>query len=417
MQRSYRPTLATILTIQLFFVASALVPEPALAIVVHTVSELVNAVNATASGGDRTILVSDGTYNLAGSYLRISASGVTVRSASGNRDGVILDGNYQTTEIFQIVASDTTIKDMTLKRAQDHPVHVMATDSSDTSNVRLLNLRIIDPGQQAIKINPNGARTHTTRNGLVRGCRIELTNTGRDYVWNHNGSCYTGGVDAHGAIGWQVEDNRIEGFWCSGSLSEHGIHFWSNSTDTLVQRNLILDCDRGIGFGLGSSGHLRGIIRNNMIWHGPDHGHSDVGIGLESATGAQVYNNTIFHEHPYPNGIEYRFAASNDLIIANNLSNRRIVSRDGGTTSMLSHNVTTAPAGWFDDPATGDLHLNGPTTGVTDAGLALSGLSDDFDKQPRPAGSCVDIGADEYSNISPPSTPGTFTPAWQLLLL
>ena len=114
---------------------------------------------------------------------------------------------------------------------------------------------------------------------------------------------------------------------------------------------------------------------------------SDVGIGLESASGARVYNNTIFHEHPYPNGIEYRFAASNDLIIANNLSNRRIVSRDGGTTSMLSHNVTTAPAGWFIDPATGDLHLNDPTTGVTDAGLALSGLSDDFDKQPRPAGS------------------------------
>jgi hypothetical protein len=244
-----------------------------------------------------------------------------------------------------------------------------------------------------------------------------LTATGRNYVWNHNNSsCYTGGVDGHGAIGWQVEDNRIEGFWCSGGLSEHGIHFWSGSADTLVQRNLILDCDRGIGFGLGSSGHLRGIIRNNMIWHGPDHGCSDVGIGLESATDAQVYNNTVFHEHPYPNAIEYRFAASNGLVIANNLSNRRIVSRDGGTTTLLSHNITTASAGWFVDPVTGNLHLNGPISGVTDTALSLSGLSDDFDKEARPIGTGTDIGADEYSTTAPPSTPGTFTPAWLLLL-
>jgi hypothetical protein len=293
----------------------------------------------------------------------------------------------------------------------------MATDSSDTNNAQLINLRIIDPGQQAIKINRNGAQTHTTRNGLIRGCRIELTATGRNYVWNHNNSsCYTGGVDGHGAIDWQVEDNRIEGFWCSGGLSEHGIHFWSGSADTLVQRNLILDCDRGIGFGLGSSGHLRGIIRNNMIWHGPDHGCSDVGIGLESATDAQVYNNTVFHEHPYPNAIEYRFAASNGLLIANNLSNRRIVSRDGGTTTLLSHNITTASAGWFVDPVTGNLHLNGPISGVTDTALSLSGISDDFDKEARPIGTGTDIGADEYSTTAPPSTPGTFTPAWLLLL-
>ncbi len=406
------------LVIHGIFFLCCLLPLPAHAIMVHTVAELVNAVNATVSGGDKNILVGDGTYNLAGEYLRISVSGVTVSSASGDRDKVVLDGNYETTEIFQIVASNTTIANMTLKRAYDHPVHIMSTSDHDVTDVQLLNLHIVDPGQQAVKINPDSDRSHTINNGIIRGCFIELTDTGRDFVWKRNGSCYTGGIDAHLARAWRIEDNVIEGFWCSGSLSEHGIHFWSDSEDTLVQRNLILDCDRGIGFGLGSSGHLRGIIRNNMIWHGPDHGYSDVGIGLESTTAVQVYNNTIFHEHAYPNAIEYRFTASNDLIIANNLCNREIVSRDGGTTTLLSHNMTTAPASWFVAATNGNLHLNGPITGVVDAGLALSGLSDDFDRQPRPAGNGMDIGADEYgSSPSTPTPPGKFTPAWLLLLL
>ncbi len=299
------------------------------AVIVHTVTELVDAVNATAHGGDTTILIADGMYLLNGNYLRISKNGVTVRSQSGNREQVTLDGNYRTTEIFQIVASDVTIADLTLKRALDHPIHVMATAGSDVTGTLIRNVHIVDPGQQAIKINPDGGRTHFVDNGRITGCLIELTASGRAKVWDHNGSCYTGGIDAHQADNWIIEDNKIKGFWCSGGLAEHTIHFWSNSMNTLVQRNLIIDCDRGIGFGLGNSGHSGGIIRNNMIYHGPDHGHSDVGIGLESASGAQVYNNTVFQQHGYPNAIEYRFTASNSLTIANNLCNRLITSRNG----------------------------------------------------------------------------------------
>jgi hypothetical protein len=375
------------------------------ATLVHTVSELVDAVNATGSGADRTILIADGTYLLNGKYLRIAANGVTVRSQSGNREQVILDGNYQTTEIFQIVASNVTIADIRLQRALDHPIHVMATADSDVTGTLINNVHIVDPGQQAIKINPDSARTHFVNNGRITWCLIELTDNGRAKVWDHNGSCYTGGIDAHQAAGWVIEDNQVRGFWCSGGLAEHGVHFWSNSVDTLVQRNLIIDCDRGIGFGLGSSGHIGGIIRNNMIYHGPDHGHSDVGIGLESASGAQVYNNTIFHEHGYPNGIEYRFAASNNLTIANNLCNRLITSRNGGTTTLLSHNINNAAADWFTNVQNGDLHLRTERTGVIGAALSISGLIDDFDMQHRPLGSGSDIGADEYSGIVPDKPP------------
>ncbi len=390
-------------------------------VVVSTVPQLVTAVNNTANNGDRTILVADGTYLLNGQYLRIAVSGVTVRSQSGRRERVILDGNYQTTEIFQIVASNTTIADLTLKRALDHPVHVMGGGSGDVVNTLIKNVHIIDPGEQAIKINPSGA--FAAHSGTIQGSLIELTDTGRTFVENDTSNgypCYTGGIDAHGAEGWTVRDNEIRGFWCSTGLSEHGVHFWSDSSDTLVERNLIVDCDRGIGFGLGSSGHSGGIIRNNMIFHGVGHRYGDVGISLESAAGARVYNNTIFQEHDYQNAIEYRFTASRNLTIVNNLTNRAIVSRDGGSTTLLTANVTTAVGSWFVDPASGNLHLQGERSGVTGAGSAIAGLTDDYDNQTRPPGTGIDIGADQYSiNVPDKEPPGSNSrpiAGWLLLL-
>lgn len=372
------------------------------AVTVDNVSALSQAINRTASGGDPTILVADGTYNLGGTYLRIATPGVTVRSASGNRNLVILDGEYITTEIFQIVASNVTIRDLTLKRAVDHPIHIMGSENNDVIGTVVHNVRIVDPGQQAIKVNSNYG--HTVDQGSVSGSLIELTDTGRAFVWSRNGSCYTGGFDAHQATGWTIRDNTIKGFWCAGGLSEHGIHLWSGSTDTLVERNRIIDCDRGIGFGLGSSPHYGGIIRNNTIYHPQNHGHSDVGIGLESASNVRVFNNTIFLNHAYPNAIEYRFSASRGIAIANNLTNRQIALRDGGSASLDS-NVTNALISWFVNPAGGDLHLNGNIAGVVEAGIAVPGLTDDFDQGTRPYGAGFDIGADEYGSVGPGVSP------------
>lgn len=89
---------------------------------VDSVSSLQSAVNNALSGD--TILIADGVYNLDGVYLRIDVPNVRLRSASGNRNAVVLDGNYQTTEIIQITASEVTIADITLREALHHPIHV-----------------------------------------------------------------------------------------------------------------------------------------------------------------------------------------------------------------------------------------------------------------------------------------------------
>ena len=389
----------------LLFSALTMAPAAGWSVLVSSVGALQTAVDSANSGGDKNILIADGVYDMRGVALFITMDGVTVRSASGNRSGVVLDSQYVeggTSGIFRIVASSVTIADLTLKRPYFHAIHISPAAGRSTQNVQIRNVHIIDPGEQAIKINPDDpdSATYTVNNGTIKNCLIELTDAGRTQLTSEY-PCYTGGIDGHWAANWTVQDNVIRGFWCSDALSEHGIHFWNNSSNIVVERNKIIDCDRGIGFGLGEDrGSTGGIIRNNMVYHGPDHGYSDVGISLESTPDAQVYNNTVFHEHAYA-AIEYRFVATTDTLIANNLTNRAISQRDGAA-GVESHNLTTALAAWFTNTTAGDLHLASAVGSVVDQGGAVPGLVDDFDKGVRPYGAGYDIGADEYGAGPPP---------------
>jgi len=391
---------------------------------VSTVPQLQTAVN-TASSGD-TILIDDGTYNLNGVYLRIATPNVTLRSESGNRDAVILDGDYVTTEIIQIVASDVTIADITLREAYYHPIHVM-TDGDDTLNTRIYNVHIIDPGQQAIKINPAGSGFPD--NGTIACSQIELTSSGQSQVWAINGDCYTGGIDAHQAQGWTIRDNLIEGFWCPGDsnpdtndLSEHAIHMWRGCRDTTVERNKLNNNARGIGFGLVTSGSGRtypdnpcpgavgyvddfgGIIRNNFVFAN-DTGlfastsGFDSGISLWNSCGTRVLHNTVVStQTPEASSIEWHFDNTNVDII-HNLVTYRLWDR-GGTFNRVD-NLEYQPLSLFVDGSNGDLHLLSTATAAIDQVTAPADVTDDFDGNSRPIGSAADIGADEYGIPAP----------------
>ncbi len=345
-----------------------------------------------------TILLHDGFYDMSGGdsthRLIFSTPGLTLRSASGDREAVILDGGYVTGELVGIQASDTTIADLTLSRAYYHPIHASGPDTP-IQNILIHNIHIIDPGEQAIKVNAVGAGTvdHST----LQCSHLELTDTGRPFIRNN---CYTGGLDAHLATGWLVRRNHIEGFWCESGLSEHGIHMWRQCVDTVVEENLIIDCARGIGFGLGSGddGHTGGIIRNNFVAAGdPDLFDSssgfDSGISLWGADDAQVFHNTVASTQvPSASSIEWRFI-STSVTLSNNLMTDRIWDRGG--VGHLTDNLEFVSTGLFADVATGDLHLVDPTSGPVDAGTVLGpGLADfDFDGQFRDG--APDIGADE----------------------
>lgn len=331
---------------------SSLQPSPASSaeIIVGTVAELEAAFQRANQNGDTVIILKDGTYSLS-KALWFSRNNIMLRSQSGNRDNVIVRGsgmNGSVDSVFHVAADNATIADITLGWVTYHPIQVHGEFDADTLLVH--NVRIVDGGQQLIKVSNSASGTpETADNGIVECSLFE-------YTAGIGPQFYIGGIDAHRAKNWIVRENIFKNIISpEEALAEHAIHFWSNSENTLVENNIILNSDRGIGFGLGTSrGHIGGIIRNNFIYHNDTRG--DVGIGLESARNVHVYNNAIYFDNDYPNAIEYRFSSTTGTDIKNNITNKAIVSRNGGTAT-LSLNKTNAEKNWFVDAVHGDLRL------------------------------------------------------------
>jgi hypothetical protein len=363
-----------------YLILIVIYPLGATEILVHNYSELLVALNNSTPGD--TILMANGTYN-AYSYTQVDIENITIKSQSGIRDSVILNGNGMYSG-FWIDANNVTIKDITIKNAEYNCIYT--NDSID--NLHIINCRFIDSGEHFIKIR-RGYDPSPSENGIVEDCLFE-------YSAGVSPQYYIGGIDGHFCKDWIIRNNVFKNIKSPGAtLAGYALHFWNDSENTLVEKNLIINCDRGIGFGLGSSANTGGIIRNNMIYH--DNSTGDVGISLQISPDTQVYNNSIFLDNDYYSAIECRFTETQNVYIANNLSNKNIWFRDGAT-GVVEYNNLNAISDWFIDESNGDLHLSSDTLSqVVDQGISISGLIDDFDGDIRPQGFGIDIGADEYS--------------------
>jgi len=334
---------------------------------------------ASAPAG-ATVLLADGTYDVGEGGLWIGADGVLVRSASGDRASVILDGGYQQTSggILNVAGrSDVTLAHLTIRRARYHLVHVTGSPEGPSAGARLYDLELVDPGEQAVKVNSN--YDFDSDDGELACSHLLLTDEGRSVVMQNESAgsfCYTGGIDAHRAQSWVVRDNVIEGFWCDGDLSEHGIHFWRGSRDTVIERNLLIDNARGIGLGLGQPGsgrtysdspcggqaaeHFGGTIENNMIvGRRPELFSSpsgmDLGVGLEAACEVLVLHNTVASTEAPFSSMEWRWPETSVRAL-NNLVTHELRTRDSASAELVS-NVTNAPLSTFVDVETADAHL------------------------------------------------------------
>lgn len=185
-----------------------------------------------------------------------------------------------------------------------------------------------------------------------------------------------------------------------------------------VERNILLDNARGVGFGLMTSGsartyndnpcpgttgyvgHYNGIIRNNFIFQNRaelrDSDDSfDCGICLWQACGAKALHNSVVATAEPFSSIEWRFS-NTDVEITNNLVSHWMMARDGAAAS-LAGNYENASLSLFLDASTGNLHLTPAATDVIDQGVFVGdGLCDkDIDGDNRDA--TPDVGADEIA--------------------
>ncbi len=381
---------------------SPLPPPTGTVVNVSTLSQLQNAVAGIAS--NTTIVIAPGTYNLNGPlYINGTFTNVGIRGATGNRDDVVLVGKGMTGPNDGGVpfgiwvggnVQGVTIAHLTIRDIFNHPIMLNAGAQSPLIH----NVRLVNAGQQFVKANPNGAGGGVD-NGIVEYSVIEYVTTSRDY--------YTNGVDVHTGDNWIIRHNLFRNIRApAGELAGPAILMWNGSTNTLVDGNTFIDCQRDIAMGLierTPNDHTGGIVRNNFIYRGSGVA-GDTAIYIADSPGTQVLHNSILVSRTYASPIEYRFPHTTGVVIQNNVLDGNVQARDGAAATVAG-NYTSAAAGLFVNPAAGDLHLRTTATVLLDkiaAPPAAAGL--DWDGHPRPAG-LTDVGADEAGAAMPITTP------------
>lgn len=302
-------------------------------------SSLMGAIDKANRSGQTEIVLEKGVYPLQ-NRLVFKKDNIHLRSQSGNPTDVVLRGNGMSKQpntevLIDVQADHITISSITLERSGNHLIQVRA--EADADYFLLTNSILRDSYEQMLKVSAGTERGGPYSDfGIVRQTIFEYTaGIGPQY--------YIGGIDAHKSKGWRVENNYFRDIASPANhVAEHAIHFWGDSTDTVVEGNTIVNCDRGIGFGLGNASrqHSGGLIRNNLIMHTVySDPYSDAGIILESSPGTIVDNNMVFLYNKHRSSIEYRFPTTKDVVIKNNTTNKTILSRDGGHAELVNNRV------------------------------------------------------------------------------
>lgn len=162
-------------------------------VTVSTEADLRSQAYIAAQG--TTILIDPGIYNLT-NVIHIVNHGITLRSSTGNRGDVILDGGGMlTTDLLHVIlieADDVTIANLTIRNGDEHGISVNGADRPI-----LYNLHIYDTGYQLVKVNPVG---DGSEDGILACSCLEYTTTSPED--------YTNGISAHNAHRWTVRDNQ-----------------------------------------------------------------------------------------------------------------------------------------------------------------------------------------------------------------
>ncbi len=378
--------------------APPLPPPSGEVIVAATVEELFAAVERV--GPDGTVLLADGHYRLLRPVVLTGKTNITIRSAAGDPTRVVLSGRGWDSEargddILHIGRCEgVTLADLTFADCRSYGVKVEAENGP--KDVHIYNCRFRDIGVRAIKGSAGQDPSVRAMRGSVRYCRFENTKVPpADWLF---GGDYISAIDMMALEDWIFSDNVFRNIKGRNGGGRAAIFLWVRSHRVTVERNLVIDCDRGVAFGNPgqSTANIEGqipayvsdgIIRNNFIAGGPD-----CGIELWYAEGVGVYHNSIWRpERNWQRGIRIGTGTSRTEI-ANNLVHGEI--RFEGGQAELRHNLSGRLDGYFADPQSGDLRLTSSASGAIDQGISLPDATEDIRRRPRDGR--VDLGAWEF---------------------
>ena len=300
-----------------------------------------------------TFLFADGTYSLTKrQVLKVATPQITIRSASGNRDGVIIEGGRNN---IAVNADDFTVADLTLRTPRHHNIQVRGEKGAQRPTI--YNVHLVDAGQQFVKVSAGkGTPRKFSDQGLVACSLIEYTTYSRGS--SSSPASYTNGIDMLAGKGWVIRDNTLRRIRSKEGKAGPAILIWKNAQDTVITRNLIIDSWRGIALGLGKPNkysrggpqvqfdHQNGRVENNIILALNE--PADSAIENNWANNSHIIGNVIYYneklKHKVNWSIEYRFPPTT-VVIQNNLSNLPILKRRPfpHNEAQQAGNVTNAP--------------------------------------------------------------------------
>jgi hypothetical protein len=325
---------------------------------------------------------------------------VTLRGAAGDPARVTLSGKgwdskARGDDILHITdCNGVTIADLTFTDCRSYGIKVEAENAP--KNIHIYNCRFKNIGVRAIKGSAGRDPAVRAVKGSVRFCQFENSKVPpADWLF---GGDYISAIDMMALEDWTFSDNVFRNIKGRNGGGRAAIFIWVRSRGVVVERNLIINCDRGVAFGNPgkSTANVLGerlvyvadsVIRNNFIAGGPD-----CGIELWYAEDIKIHNNSIWRpERNFSRGIRVGTGTSGVDII-NNLVHGQI--RFDGGRAQRSRNLTGRLEGYFIDPMSGNLALTPGATEAIDKGVSLTDVTEDIRRQPRDE--LVDLGAWEY---------------------
>ena len=226
--------------------------------------------------------------------------------------------------------------------------------------------------EQAEKIRP--------RNGRVEYCLFLNDHKKTDTDDGFHGD-YVAGMDMMMLKNWTIADNTFIGIRGANGNGRAGIFIWVESEDVVAERNVIINCDRGIAFGNPSSvpPHMtRGIARNNFIVGG-----TIQALEFHQVVDSIACNNTIYASDP-ENAWHVEVGRNcKGVRFYNNLVHG--LTRFNNSPVEQKGNIIGDLTGWFADPAVCDLHLTAKAIPARGSAVPLPEVTEDFDGQKRKA--------------------------------
>jgi hypothetical protein len=380
-----------------FPLAPPLPPTAGQVVDVSTVEELFQAADRLQPGA--TIFLADGQYLLP-TVLTLATDQITLRSRSGDRRKVVLDGQRSRHgEGVLISGKNITVADLTVQNIKWNGFKIAAEQGAQRTTI--YNCVIHNVWQRGVKashIPPDRPELYP------RDCRIQfcLFYNDRPKRWEDDetdtpatyGGNYLGGIDAKNTLGWTISDNVFLGLQGRTREGRACVYISEEGRDCVIERNLMIDCDVGVSLGNPSRGGdwlhaIDCVVRNNFITRCPESG-----ILACYTKDCRILHNTI-HE---PGSRYWRLIwvqeANEGLVVANNqLSGAPVLVTSESRIEQRNNVVMENLAEQFVDAAAGDLHLATPVEGVVDAADRLALASHDIDHQPRL--DRPDVGADE----------------------